>query len=73
MLLNGIKNTMTKEPFVSIIMNCYNGKKFVGNKLNLILTRGFGDMFMHEVVPDEKFVAVAEECLKSYRSETTRG
>ena len=48
-------------------------KKNVGNKLNLILTRGLGDMFMQEVVPDEKFVAVVEKCLNSYRSETTRG
>jgi 3-dehydroquinate synthase len=45
-------------------------KKNVGNKLNLILTRGFGDMFMHEVVPDDEFVAVVDKCLKSYFEET---
>jgi 3-dehydroquinate synthase len=47
-------------------------KKNVGNKLNLILTRGLGDMFMHEVVPDDEFVAVVDKCLKSYFGETAR-
>ena len=44
-------------------------KKNVGNKLNLILTRGLGDMFMFQVEPDETFVEVIEQCLKSYRIE----
>jgi 3-dehydroquinate synthase len=47
-------------------------KKNVGNKLNLILTRGLGDMFMQVVVPDDGFVAVVDKCLKSYFGETAR-
>ncbi len=41
-------------------------KKNVGNKLNLILTRGLGEMFMFEVEPDEAFAGVIEQCLASY-------
>lgn len=44
-------------------------KKNVGNKLNLILTRGLGDMFMFQVEPDEALVEVIEQCLKSYSLE----
>jgi 3-dehydroquinate synthase len=45
-------------------------KKNVGNKLNLILTRGWGDMFMHEVVPDDGFAEVVDKCLNSYHFES---
>ena len=44
-------------------------KKNVGNKLNLILTRGLGDMFMFQVELDEALVEVIEQCLKSYSLE----
>lgn len=41
-------------------------KKNVGAKLNLILTRGFGDMFMQSVVPDQGFVDCIEESFAYY-------
>jgi 3-dehydroquinate synthase len=45
-------------------------KKNVGKKLNLILSRGFGDMLMHEVSPDLEFVSVVDQCMKGYFEET---
>ena len=47
-------------------------KKNVGTKLNLILTRGWGDMFMHEVVPDDGFAEVVDKCLNSYHFESNQ-
>ena len=43
-------------------------KKNVGSKLNLILTSGWGNMFMQEVIPDEGFSELVNEILNFYYS-----
>ena len=45
-------------------------KKNVGNNLNLILTRGLGDMFMCEVESNKALAGVIEQCLASYSSQS---
>ncbi len=43
-------------------------KKNVGSKLNLILTSGWGNMFMQEVIPDEGFSELVNQILNFYYS-----
>ena len=42
-------------------------KKNVSTKLNLVLTCGFGDMFLQQVEADEDFAACVAECFDHYR------
>ena len=58
--------TIQTEQYLALLAK---DKKNVGGNLNLILTRGLGDMFMFEVEPNEALVKVVEQCLKRYSGE----
>jgi len=42
-LLTGIKKTMSKQPLVSIIMNCYNGEEFLKEALDSIQNQTYNN------------------------------
>lgn len=43
-------------------------KKNVSAKLNLVITRGFGDMFLQQVEPDAAFFESVRECFEHFRT-----
>lgn len=44
-------------------------KKNIGTDIRLILTKGFGDMFLTKVEPSEDFKTVVANCFKSFQEE----
>jgi 3-dehydroquinate synthase len=67
-----LSNIWTDSPVGNVDVTEYMGllakdKKNVSTKLNLVLTCGFGDMFLQQVEADEDFAACVAECFDHYR------